>query len=95
MPFPKLRGGGLLNRVQDNIGARDTSGMVTFSGILLEDIDVSATESTHITRLGKKWTGAFIVKSSVIVNIFLGGTNDGEHIGITADATATISVMVF
>jgi hypothetical protein len=65
------------------------------SGILLKDIDVSASPVTVDHRLGYEPTGFFIVNSDEDVRVWRSGKANTRSITLIASATATVTLWVF
>jgi len=86
-----------LNRLQDQIIKQSNElDIPLIRGNLITDISFNGAETKKIPhKLGKNYTGYFIVKKNANQNVFDNDVIDGEFLTLTSTGTCKISLWVF
>src|SRR5688500_3111196 len=88
-----------LNRVQDRVegSVRRLEGSMLLDGILLEDVELTASFQDFSHKLGRKYRGYIVVKASDDINLpnVEASADDTRFIRIASNATSTVSIWVF
>lgn len=81
-----------VSRTLDSVNAPGSIG----GGRLIEDVELTASAQEITHQLGRKWAGAFIVKSSAVVSMAASASrDDARFLTVTGSGAATVSLWVF
>ncbi len=87
-----------LNRVQDNIAvfANPITQLLLLDGVLIEDVDLTTSETKINHTLNRKPNGWIIVKKDAAQDVYeSGSTVPDRFLSLTASGNVTVSLWVF